>query len=109
MKGSTETRIGVFCLWLSLCCGAAAHADELGPGNPQWNVNIVGPTKNPAHIRDLGLRQQNEPACAIRPGDAACMICAYNDYRTLDVPAVADGWIGACWAAVCLRWGSRRR
>lgn len=68
--------------------------DESGPGNPQWNVNIVGPTVDPNDVRDLGLRQQNEPACAIRPGDSSCIICAYNDYRTLDVPAVGDAWQG---------------
>ncbi len=78
---------------LSLC-GAAVGQTGPGPGNPQWNVNIVGPTKDPNDIRDFGLRQQNEPACTIRPGDSACIICAYNDYRTLDHPDVGDAWQG---------------
>jgi len=93
MKGITMPRVGLVLIWLGVCSGATAQTD-LGPGNPDWNVNIVGPTKNPAHIRDLGLRQQNEPACAIRPGDSSCIICAYNDYRTLDKPEIGDGWQG---------------
>ncbi|MGB5491163.1 MAG: hypothetical protein WBM76_10095, partial [Woeseiaceae bacterium] len=63
-------------------------------GDPGANVNIVGPTPDPADIRDVGLKQQNEPSCAIRPGDSACIICGFNDYRTVDVPLIADAWQG---------------
>ena len=35
------------------------------PGDPKPDINIVGPTRDPADIRDEGLKQQNEPACAI--------------------------------------------
>jgi hypothetical protein len=62
-------------------------------GDPRSNVNIVGMTPDPADIPDLRYRQQNEPACAIRPGDSGCIICAYNDYRGVDSP-VGDSWQG---------------
>jgi hypothetical protein len=64
------------------------------PGDPKPDINIVGPTRDPADIRDEGLKQQNEPACAIRPGNSNCIICFFNDYRTVDIPAHADAWIG---------------
>jgi hypothetical protein len=62
-------------------------------GDPRSNVNIVGMTPDPDDIPDRYYRQQNEPACAIRPGDSACIICAYNDYRGVDFP-VGDSWQG---------------
>ena len=65
---------------------------ENGAGDPGANVNLIGLTPDPADIRDLTLRQQNEPACAIRPGDSACIICGYNDYRTID--SFNDAWQG---------------
>jgi hypothetical protein len=64
------------------------------PGNPHPDVNIVGPTTDPMDIRDEGLKQQNEPACAMRPGDGDCIICFYNDYRTVDIFEHQDAWIG---------------
>jgi len=64
------------------------------PGDPKPDINIVGPTRDPADIRDEGLKQQNEPACAMRPGNSNCVICFFNDYRTVDIPAHADAWIG---------------
>jgi len=95
MKSATLTTIVVMVGLVFVSNQAAGQTGPgPGPGNPQWNVNIVGPTKDPADIRDLGLRQQNEPACTIRPGDSACIICAYNDYRTLDVLAIGDAWQG---------------
>ena len=66
----------------------------LAQGDPGPNVNIIGLTLDPNDIPDKFYRQQNEPSCAVRPGDSACIICAYNDYRTLDVPAVGDAWQG---------------
>jgi hypothetical protein len=105
MEGFTKSRVGLSLLLLSMC-GFAVAQD--GPGNPKWNVNIVGPTPDPADVRDMGLRQQNEPACAIRPGDSSCIICAYNDYRTLDIPAVQDAWQGVSMSCDGgTRWFSR--
>src|SRR5210317_2364716 len=71
-------------------------------GDPRSNVNVVGMTPDPADFPDLRYRQQNEPACAIRPGDSACIICAYNDYRGVDLdsgsessgPGFGDSWQG---------------
>ena len=75
-------------LGLLIVSGAA-----LAQGDPKSNVNVVGMTPDPADIPDTYYRQQNEPACAIRPGDSACIICAYNDYRGVDFP-VGDSWQG---------------
>jgi hypothetical protein len=63
-------------------------------GDPKPDINIVGPTRDPADIRDEGLKQQNEPACAVRPGNSDCVICFFNDYRTVDIPGHEDAWIG---------------
>ena len=67
-------------LAITLLVPIAAQAQ----GDPTSNVNVVGMTPDPADFPDLRYRQQNEPACAIRPGDSACIICAYNDYRGVD-------------------------
>ena len=79
---------------------AFSHSDPL-PGDPGRNVNLIGPTPDPADIRDTGLKQQNEPACAVRPDNPACVICAYNDYRTVErpvdglgIPIIGDAWQG---------------
>jgi len=76
-----------------LACTQFAFA-QVTPGDPRPDVNIVGPTTDPADIRDFGLKQQNEPACAMRPGDGDCIICFYNDYRTVDIFEHQDAWIG---------------
>ena len=73
---------------LALVAGPIA----LAQGDPGTNVNLIGITPDPADIRDTSKRQQNEPACAIRPGDSACIICGYNDYRTVDL--FNDAWQG---------------
>jgi uncharacterized protein YjbI with pentapeptide repeats len=68
---------------------------ECSPGDPRSNVNVVGMTPDPADFPDRRYRQQNEPACAIRPGDSACIICAYNDYRAVDADiGFGDAWEG---------------
>ena len=89
-------------LLLALCCLIAVPVlaqvppgnPGVTPGNPAPDNNIVGPTTDPADIRDEGLKQQNEPACAMRPGDGDCVICFYNDYRTVDIFEHQDAWIG---------------
>jgi HYR domain len=67
---------------------------QVDPGDPGANVNIVGPTPDPADIRDEKLKQQNEPSCTIRPGNGACIICAFNDYRTVVHPLIQEAWQG---------------
>jgi hypothetical protein len=64
----------------------------LAQGDPGPNVNLIGLTPDADDIPDKYFRQQNEPSCAVRPGDSACIICAYNDYRTIDV--FGDAWQG---------------
>lgn len=61
-------------------------------GDPGPNTNLIGLTPDPADVRDNKSRQQNEPSCTIRPGNSACIICGYNDYRTIDL--FGDGWQG---------------
>ena len=77
-----------------VCMFAAAAVAEPWPGDPKPDLNIVGPTIDPDDIRDEGLKQQNEPACAMRPGDGDCIICFFNDYRTVDILGHEDAWIG---------------
>ncbi len=84
--------LAMMLLGLLIVSGAA-----LAQGDPTSNVNLIGMTPDPADIPDIGYRQQNEPACAIRPGDSACIICAYNDYRGVDFPLdapIGDSWQG---------------
>ena len=99
--------LGIFCLTIFSLPSEYARA-QLDPGDPRPDVNIIGPTKDPDDFRDEGLKQQNEPACAIRPGDSDCIICFFNDYRTVDVLGHEDAWIGeadSCDAG--LTWNSR--
>ena len=78
-KRSQFGAVAIICA-ITLLAPIAAQAQ----GDPTSNVNVVGMTPDPADFPDLRYRQQNEPACAIRPGDSACIICAYNDYRGVD-------------------------
>ena len=84
---------GICCLFAISLLSGNAHAQPM-PGDPRPDVNIIGPTKDVVDIRDEGLKQQNEPACAIRPGDSDCIICFFNDYRTVDIFGHGDAWIG---------------
>ena len=79
---------------VSILAAAGSASAQPHPGDPKPDLNIVGPTRDAADIRDEGLKQQNEPACAIRPGDGDCIICFFNDYRTVDVLGHEDAWIG---------------
>jgi len=83
--------IAVLLLLASLISSAPAHAQ----GDPRSNVNLIGMTPDPEDFPDTRYRQQNEPACAIRPGNSACIICAYNDYRGVDRDiGFGDAWEG---------------
>ena len=74
--------------------------DQLVPGTPGRNVNIVGPTPTRPIEREVALRQQNEPHCARRSDNPAYILCAYNDYRTTDFPLInPDTWIGVSMSA----------
>ncbi len=85
MNNRLSGSVSLFCSFtLCLLIAEYAAAQTLTAGDPGANVNIVGPTPDPADIRDFGLKQQNGPSCAIRPGDSDCIICGFNDYRTVD-------------------------
>lgn len=64
-------------------------------GIPGPNVNIIGPTPDPAQIPDKTFKQQNEPSCAVQPASPQNDFCAYNDYRVVDIATIGDAWIGA--------------
>ncbi|MDH3362323.1 MAG: HYR domain-containing protein [Gammaproteobacteria bacterium] len=77
---------------LALVVALTSASVALAQGDPGPNTNVIGLTPDPADIRDENAGQQNEPSCAIRPGNSACIICAYNDYRTIRL--FNDGWQG---------------
>jgi uncharacterized protein YjbI with pentapeptide repeats len=78
-----------------LLASLISSAPVLAQGDPRSNVNLIGMTPDPADFPDRRYRQQNEPACAVRPGDSACIICAYNDYRAVDTDiGFGDAWEG---------------
>ena len=90
----------LFACLLAITAASAALGEDLLPGTPGKNVNIIGPTPDSNHVPDILLRQQNEPACTIRPGSPAYIFCAYNDYRATDFPLIqGDSWIGVSMSA----------
>lgn len=74
---------------------AVAQTGPQPTGIPGPNVNIIGPTPDPAMVPDSALKQKNEPLCAVRPDEPRHIFCAYNDYRGVDKPSIGDSWIGA--------------
>ncbi|WP_405241923.1 HYR domain-containing protein [Lentisalinibacter salinarum] len=94
-----RARPGFLCLSavLVLFLGVNAPAQQQQFVTPGPNVNIVGPTPDPDfdRIPDWRLKQQNEPSCVVRPNNPAYILCAFNDMRASDWPAIqGDGWIG---------------
>jgi len=88
------------CVILVVSSSVAISEELLLPGSPGDNVNIIGPTPAIEQIPDILLRQQNEPACTVRPENPAYIFCAYNDYRATDFPFVqGDSWIGVSYSA----------
>ena len=64
-------------------------------GFPGRNVNIIGPPPvGSLQIPDNGLRQQNEPSCAVNPANPSQICCGFNDYRGIDIPEIGDAWEG---------------
>ncbi|MDH3439455.1 MAG: hypothetical protein OEM63_01790, partial [Gammaproteobacteria bacterium] len=91
MEGITLPRVGLLFVWLVL--GASALAQTFV--TPTANTNIVGVTPDPDNVPDLGLKQQQEPSCIVRPNNPAYIFCAYNDLRAADLPLVqGDSWMG---------------
>lgn len=87
----TKARVGLLPALLAMNAVASAQSFV----TPTTNTNIIGQTPNPANIRDLGLKQQQEPSCIIRPSNESYIFCAYNDLRAADLPNVqGDSWMG---------------
>lgn len=92
----TRSARGVCCalVYVSLCSVAAAQ------GIPDRNVNVIGINAPLAEgqpdtrVPDPGLKQQNEPACAMKPSNPLQILCAFNDYRAVDNPLIGDAWEG---------------
>jgi hypothetical protein len=90
---------------LTLCFGLLAST-ATAQGVPGKNVSLVGPTPQAAGcltppycgglLPDTGLRQQNEPSCAISP-ETGRILCGVNDYRGADRTdgVLGDAWMGA--------------
>ncbi len=67
---------------------------------PGANVNVGGVTTKPEYIPDLGLKQQGEPSCIVRPNNSSYVLCAYNDMRASDLALVqGDSWIGLSYSS----------
>jgi HYR domain len=88
--------IGLF-IALNVLSQQLIAADALIVGR---NTNIIGPPvamDSVNRIEDKGLRQQNEPSCAINPENPKRICCGFNDYRGVDIPGLEDAWEGiAC-------------
>ena len=101
MGSFLQRRTGRFSVAL-VCASLGTLA--VAQGIPDRNVNIVGVNPpvadggpNP-HVPDFGLRQQNEAACAMKPANPLQILCAFNDYRGVDDPAIGDAWEGWAWS-----------
>jgi hypothetical protein len=90
----------------------------LAQGVPGRNVTNVGPTPQSAacttapfcggKLPDFGLKQQNEPSCAISP-ETGAVFCGANDYRGTDRSdgILGDAWLGAMMSRNRDTWVSR--
>ena len=66
---------------------------------PSRNVNMVAGTSWPGG--DPFLQRQNEPACAVSTRNRFHLVCGANDYRTVDLPGLAEGKVtGDAWLGV---------
>ncbi|MFL6278986.1 MAG: HYR domain-containing protein [Vicinamibacterales bacterium] len=90
----------------------------LAQGVPGRNITLIGPTPQPAacttapfcggKLPDTGLKQQNEPSCAISP-ETGGILCGANDYRGTDRAdgVLGDAWLGAMMSRNRETWTSR--
>ena len=61
---------------------------------PQKNVNVIGPTPVNWLLAGNPRMQQNEPECAVSPGNNSWQFCGFNDYRAVNVPSIGDAFPG---------------
>src|SRR3954463_9517395 len=100
------------------CIFGGAAPQLLAQGIAGRNVTLVGPTPQPAtcatapfcggKLPDFGLKQQNEPSCAISP-ETGAILCGANDYRGTDRAdgVLGDAWLGAMMSRNRETWTSR--
>ena len=92
-KLSTRVMHRFACVLASLAMTTVVFAQGIPD---ERNINIIG--VNPATavdgVPDPGLKQQNEPACAMKPSNPLQILCAFNDYRGVDDPVIGDAWEG---------------
>jgi len=98
-----DLSLRAFTLAFLLLVAFATSAPAQTPGR---NVTLVGLTPQPPECRtapycggllpDTGLKQQNEPSCALSP-DTRHIFCGGNDYRGADRKdgVLGDAWLGA--------------
>ena len=103
---------------VAILLGLLASPALLAQGVPGRNLTLVGPTPQPAtcttapfcggKLPDFGLKQQNEPSCAISP-DTGAVFCGANDYRGTDRTdgVLGDAWLGAMMSRNRDTWVSR--
>ena len=103
---------------IAILLGLLASPALLAQGVPGRNLTLVGPTPQPAtcatapfcggKLPDFGLKQQNEPSCAISP-DTGAVFCGANDYRGTDRTdgVLGDAWLGAMMSRNRDTWVSR--
>ncbi|MGI9202217.1 MAG: immunoglobulin-like domain-containing protein [Woeseiaceae bacterium] len=61
---------------------------------PQKNVNVIGPTPVNWLLAGNPRMQQNEPECAVSPGNSNWQFCGFNDYRGVNDPVIGDAFPG---------------
>jgi len=88
--GSVRTSVRVFAALLA----ALAAADGTAQAIPQKNVNAIGPSPVGWLFPGNARKQQNEPECAVSPGNPNRLFCGYNDYRAVDFAAIGDAFPG---------------
>ena len=90
---SIRARHQFACVLASLAITVSAFAQGIPD---ERNINIIGVNPPTAQngVPDLGLKQQNEPACAMKPSNPLQILCAFNDYRGVDNPVIGDAWEG---------------
>jgi hypothetical protein len=99
-----DSNVVVLAVLLSCLSGMASA--EMIPGR---NTNTIGPpVANSGALADPGLRQQNEPSCAVNPDNPKRICCGFNDYRGIDVEGLGDAWEGmACSTDGGASWNSQ--
>jgi HYR domain-containing protein len=117
LPASGRTRLAVRVAAIAVLCTSIAPFAR-AQGVPGRNVTLVGPTPQPTacttapycggKLPDVGLKQQNEPSCAISP-ESGAVLCGANDYRGVDRTdaVLGDAWLGAMMSRNRDTWVSR--